>query len=103
MRACECCAYARESPGYAYYCPACLWCGSRLIWAIGNRPGLPVSVVQARRRQVLADWLARGHSEPQIRELAKGPPCFQPPNLITAPTGPDDPTASARPPAKKRR
>lgn len=78
MRPCECCKYAKQSPGYAYYCPACLWCGARLIRAIGHIPGLPALTVRDRRRAVLADWLAMGHDETKIRKLAEGPPCFQP-------------------------
>ena len=50
--------------------PACLWCGARLIQKIG-RLQLSASESTARKRAVLADWTAYGHSEIQIRRLVK--------------------------------
>lgn len=66
---CDCCDKAREWPGYRMYSPACLYCGARLIQAIG-RLSIPVTQVQQRRRAVLSDWIAHGHAEAQLRALA---------------------------------
>ena len=52
--------------------PLCLYCGARLIQRIG-RYRIPVSESVERRRTVLADWMAYGHDEAQLRQLAKGP------------------------------
>lgn len=105
MRLCQSCKWAAESPGYAWYCTGCLWCGARLIGSIDAIRGLTVERVRERKRKVLADWMAMGHSETAIRELAKGPPCFQPLELVTMTpkTGQAVNTASARPSPKKRR
>lgn len=54
------------------YSPACLHCGARLIQKLGKL-GRPSAEVTARRRVVLADWMAYGHSEVELRRLAKGP------------------------------
>jgi hypothetical protein len=50
----------------------------------------------ARRRKVLADWVAHGHSEQELRALAKGP-------TPLAPTGQDAPKESVPPSKTKRR
>lgn len=52
------------------YNPACLYCGARLIYRIG-RLQAPREVIQQRRRTVLADWMGYGHSEADLRALAK--------------------------------
>ena len=54
------------------FCPSCIYCGARLIQVIGTF-AIAASVCTARRRVVLADWMAHGHSEQEIRRLAKGP------------------------------
>ena len=66
---CQCCNRAREYSAYPQFCPSCLHCGARLIQRIGQ---LPISRqdVTRRRRAVLADWMAHGHPEEKIRELA---------------------------------
>ena len=67
---CDCCEKSRLGPMYAVHCPSCLHCGARLIWAIQR---LPISreAKISRCRAVLADWKANGHSEEEIRRLAK--------------------------------
>lgn len=74
---CEECAIARESPHYTRFNPLCLWCGARLIQRIGalNRPRQELT---ERRRKVLADWVAMGHSEAEIRRLVAGPSAIEP-------------------------
>ena len=57
--------------------PACLHCGARLIQRLGKLPR-PKDEITARRRQVLADWLAYGHAETEIRNLVKGPTALAP-------------------------
>ena len=72
MPPCDCCNAAREAPAHAMFDPACLYCGARLIQRLGTLLG-PKDEIVARRRQVLADWMAMGHSEIDLRRLAKGP------------------------------
>jgi hypothetical protein len=68
---CTDCAAARETTGlWRYYSPACLWCGARLIQRIPASCGTSSEASQ-RRKKVLADWMANGHAEGEIRELAK--------------------------------
>ena len=74
---CTNCTKARAFPGYRFFCPACVYCGSRLIQHLGTYRIPPQECVQ-RRRQVLADWTARGHTEAQLRALAKGPQALAP-------------------------
>lgn len=57
--------------------PACLHCGARLIQRLGKMQR-PKDEITARRRKVLADWMAMGHSEADLRALAKGPVPLQP-------------------------
>lgn len=72
MKPCTDCQAARETNGlWAFHCPTCVWCGARLIQRIGKSVG-PRDQLSARRKQVLADWLAMGHSEKQIRSLVSG-------------------------------
>jgi len=71
---CKCCKDALEWPGTVAartYTPACLWCGARLIQALGKLRR-PREEIAERRRKVLADWMAHGHSEAELRALAKG-------------------------------
>lgn len=84
---CTNCETAREFPDYRMFNPACLHCGARLIQLLGRMP-IGNADCTARRRQVLVDWMARGHSEADLRRLAKGP-------LALSPTGQVKPTASA--------
>ena len=88
---CHDCECARESKGaYRLYTPACLWCGARLIQSIQKRPR-PASEIAARCRQVLNDWVAYGHSETQIRALAKAAA------MPLAPSGEPVPPPKAKP------
>ena len=71
---CTNCENASNWPGTVAartYTPACLWCGARLIQALGKLRQ-PREEIAERRRKVLADWMAHGHSEADLRELAKG-------------------------------
>lgn len=77
------------------YDPACLWCGARLIRKLGAM-SRPRAEITARRTNVLADWMALGHEEAELRRLAKLPACF-------APNGPGKPTESERRKSAKRR
>ena len=77
------------------HCPTCLWCGARLLKTIG-RMQITADQSVARRRKVLADWVAHGHSEQDLRRLAKGP-------TPLAPTGQDAPAVSERLSKTKRR
>ena len=74
---CTCCMTARGFSEYRFYSPACVHCGARLIQRIGMRP-ISTSECTARRKAVLADWVAWGHPEAEIRRLVKGPLAIQP-------------------------
>ena len=67
---CECCQNARIGPAYATHDPACIFCGARLIWKIQRKP-IPRDQKIERCRKVLQDWLHYGHSEAELRKLAK--------------------------------
>lgn len=56
---------------YPYFDVKCLHCGARLIQRLGKLPR-PRDEITARRRKVLADWVAYGHAEADLRELTKG-------------------------------
>jgi len=71
MRLCVECSRSHGGTGYPLYNPACLWCGARIIQQIG-RFQIPASESVQRRRDMLALWLKHGHSESEIRRLAKG-------------------------------
>lgn len=90
---CECCQIARHHPAYAMFTPRCIHCGARLIQRIG-RLSIPPSEITARRRRVLADWMAYGHPEQEIRALAKSG---------SMALGPEPSTESESPNPKKRR
>ena len=68
---CSDCAAARETSGsWRFYDPRCLWCGARCIQRIPKFAGTAAEAAQ-RRRVVLADWMALGHAEAELRGLAK--------------------------------
>lgn len=67
---CECCQNARISPGYNVHCPRCAHCGARLIQNI-QRLTINREAKVSRCRQVLADWINHGHSEAELRRMAK--------------------------------
>lgn len=74
---------------YPYFDLKCLHCGARLIQRLGKLPR-PKDEITARRRKVLADWVAYGHAEADLRALAKSP---------TLALAPDADTASTRKPS----
>ena len=76
---CQSCKASTETEGlWPYFdTPKCLWCTARLIKRIGSLP-IPAGEVAARRRVVLADACAYGHSEASIRSLVKTGPLVAP-------------------------
>lgn len=79
MTYCSDCAASRLCSGHhRYFSPACLYCGSRLIQAIGKVGSTGAEITQ-RRRVVLKDWMAMGHDEKELRQLAASKsPALQP-------------------------
>ncbi len=76
---CQDCTAARETQNkWPYFDPRCLWCGARLINRIGRLKGRTDAELTQRRRSVLADWMAAGHAEVELRELARGPMAVAP-------------------------
>lgn len=81
------CKAARETDGQwrLFDSLKCPWCAARLIQLLG-RLNIPQGEsptswrdkISARRKVVLADAVAAGLSEAQIRDLAKGPLAVQP-------------------------
>ena len=68
---CKCCKDAREYPdARVLFDPRCLWCGARLLQRI---PAFCKTNAEAsqRRKAQLAVWMAQGHAESELRELAK--------------------------------
>lgn len=53
--------------------PACVFCCARLIQCLGKLRTPTSEQITARRKAVLAEAIAWGHSETKVRELVKGP------------------------------
>ena len=70
---CTDCLAATETKGLwkGYNSPQCIFCTARLIKAIGQLRPPTSAEISARRRVVLSDAVAFGHSETEIRELVK--------------------------------
>lgn len=67
---CKTCALA--NPAWTQYdSPKCIYCAARLIQQIGKLRTPTSDEIAARRRAVLADAVAYGHPEMEIRRLAK--------------------------------
>jgi hypothetical protein len=91
------CTTARQYPGYNQFNPACLYCGARILQHLGTLH-IPPSECRNRRRNELAIWVAHGHNEALLRELAKSDtPALAPES------GPAAPAVSAHPQKAKRR
>jgi len=69
---CSDCKAAIETNGLwtRYNTPQCIHCTARLIKLIGHYP-VTKDEITARRRVVLADATAYGHSEVEIRKMVK--------------------------------
>lgn len=64
--------------------PACLWCGARAIQYTQRILLIGRDAKVQRSREVLARWLELGHSEVEIRKLAKqGAWAVEPANRVT--------------------
>lgn len=75
---CTYCLAARETLGaHRLHDPRCIYDGARLIQLIPKHCTTNAEASQ-RRRDALAVWVAQGHSEAEIRELARGPMAFEP-------------------------
>lgn len=73
--ACPDCQAAKLTNGLwsTFNSPQCLYCTVRLIQRIGKLRSPSSDAIRARRCVVLADAVAWGWEEAQIRALAKGP------------------------------
>lgn len=69
---CQCCEMQTSHDYWYQYCPACLHCGARLIQSI-LKLQRPQDERKQRARAVLDDWMKHGHSEAELRALAKSP------------------------------
>ena len=70
---CSSCSASQLTSGlWNTYDPACLYCGARLIQQLGKLRTSSSQQISQRRRNELAIWVAQGHSEAEIRALAKG-------------------------------
>lgn len=69
---CDCCTAFRANENFRQGSPSCIYCGARLIWLV-QRLRRGKTETADRCRAILADWVAHGHSEAEIRRLAKLP------------------------------
>jgi hypothetical protein len=75
---CPDCTASRICTGkYRLYSPSCLYCGARLLQQIPAHSGTTAEASQ-RRKAVLADWVAQGHQEAELRALVAGPLAYEP-------------------------
>lgn len=71
---CHCCNEAREAPQYhRFFAEGCLYCAARRIQYIRRRLPLSLDDKRNRCRKALADAMALGLQEPEIRRMAKLP------------------------------
>ena len=63
--------YSNDPQAHRMHCPTCIHCGARLIQKFQRLYQLTAEQRRDRCRQALADWMAQGHSEQQLRALAK--------------------------------
>ena len=69
---CHCCNEAREAPQYhRFFAEGCLYCAARRIQFIQRRLNLAPDDKRNRCRKALADAMALGLPEPEIRRMAK--------------------------------
>lgn len=73
---CEVCSvvrkhYPKDPQLHRQHCLKCVWCGARLIQKLQRLYPLTQLQRRDRCRQALADWMGLGHSEAQLRALAK--------------------------------
>lgn len=69
MRNCDDCRLARKDLLWFRFDPECLTCGARCLWFL-QRMRLPQEAKVQRLRKALADWMAHGHAEEQLRTMA---------------------------------
>ena len=71
---CHCCNAARPDPAsYRFFAEGCLHCAARRIQFIQRRLNLAPDVKRNRCRTALADAVALGLPEQEIRAMAKKP------------------------------
>ena len=71
---CECCDEAREAPQqHRLFADGCLYCAARRIQYLQRTLRLAPSVTRDRCRAALADAVANGLPEQEIRAMAKRP------------------------------
>ena len=63
--------YPRDPQLYRMHCLTCIQCGARLIQKLQRLYQLTTEQRRDRCRAALADWMAQGHSEQELRALAK--------------------------------
>ena len=69
---CHCCNDAREAPQHhRFFVEGCLHCAARRIQFIQRRLNLSPDDKRNRCRKALADAMALGLPEPEIRRMAK--------------------------------
>ena len=69
---CNCCNDAREAPQHhRFFAEGCLHCAARRIQFIQRRLNLAPDAIRTRCRTALADAMALGLPEQEIRAMAK--------------------------------
>lgn len=64
--------FASDPQAYRTHNTACLHCGARMIQKFQRLFQLTAEQRRDRCRQTLADWIAQGHDEQRLRDMAKG-------------------------------
>lgn len=71
---CHCCNEAREAPQFhRFFAEGCLYCAARRIQYLQRTLRLGESATRERCRSALAQAVALGLPEPEIRRMAKLP------------------------------
>ena len=63
--------YRNDPQQHRMHCPTCIHCGARFIQKFQRLYQLTQEQRRDRCRQALADWMAQGHDEGELRALAK--------------------------------
>lgn len=80
---CTDCSAAEETKGHwrQYNAPQCVYCAGRLIRQMDTLRTPTAAQIVERKRVALAEAVAWGHTEAEIRALVKNGPFVQPPQV----------------------
>jgi predicted nucleic acid-binding Zn-ribbon protein len=75
-RPCDVCTtlrkhYPSDPQKHRMHCLGCIHCGARLIQRVQRLSRQPEPAKRERCQEALQEWMAMGHEETEIRQLAK--------------------------------